>query len=153
MFRQILAGAAAGAAGTTALNTAAYADMAWRGRPSSDTPQQTVEALAARTGLSVPGSGDERANRLSGLGALAGIATGVLIGAAYGAVRSLGVRPPLAVSGLLTGAAAMAVNDAGMTALGVTDPRTWSRTDWVADAVPHLAFGVVTAATYEATAR
>ena len=32
-----------------------------------------------------------------------------------------------------------------MTVLGVTDPRTWAATDWVADVIPHLAYGVLTA--------
>jgi hypothetical protein len=27
----------------------------------------------------------------------------------------------------------------------VTDPRTWTRLDWSADIVPHLAYGAVTA--------
>ena len=39
----ILRGAAAGAAGTTALNVVTYLDMAIRGRPASDTPERSVE--------------------------------------------------------------------------------------------------------------
>jgi hypothetical protein len=27
----------------------------------------------------------------------------------------------------------------------VTDPRTWAPVDWVSDAIPHLAYGAVTA--------
>jgi hypothetical protein len=34
-----------------------------------------------------------------------------------------------------------------MTRMGITDPRHWSTADWLADAVPHLAYGVVTHAT------
>jgi len=34
--------------------------------------------------------------------------------------------------------------------LGVTDPRTWSRADWVSDIVPHLAYGAVTASVLSA---
>jgi hypothetical protein len=34
-----------------------------------------------------------------------------------------------------------------MTALGISDPRTWAAKDWVSDIVPHLAYGMVTAAT------
>ncbi len=34
-----------------------------------------------------------------------------------------------------------------MAALGISDPRTWSAQDWAADVVPHLAYGLVTAAT------
>ena len=41
----VLRGAAAGAAGTTALNAVTYLDMTVRGRGTSSTPEQTVEAL------------------------------------------------------------------------------------------------------------
>jgi len=40
----------------------------------------------------------------------------------------------------------MAATDGSMTALGVTDPRSWAAKDWMADAIPHLAYGAVTAA-------
>jgi hypothetical protein len=33
-----------------------------------------------------------------------------------------------------------------MTLLGVTDPHTWTATDWGADLLPHLAYGAVTSA-------
>ncbi len=36
-----------------------------------------------------------------------------------------------------------------MTLLGVTDPRTWPVSSWVADVVPHVAYGAVTAAVLE----
>ncbi|WP_202925982.1 hypothetical protein [Goekera deserti] len=36
-----------------------------------------------------------------------------------------------------------------MTALGVTDPRTWSATDRVSDVVPHLAYAAVVRATLD----
>jgi hypothetical protein len=32
-----------------------------------------------------------------------------------------------------------------MTVLGVTDPRSWAAEDWVADVIPHLAYGALTA--------
>jgi hypothetical protein len=32
-----------------------------------------------------------------------------------------------------------------MVILGVTDPRSWSGTDWLADLVPHAVYGIVTA--------
>jgi hypothetical protein len=32
-----------------------------------------------------------------------------------------------------------------MAATGLTDPRSWSLADWLSDAVPHVAYGVVTA--------
>ncbi|GII79991.1 hypothetical protein Sru01_49730 [Sphaerisporangium rufum] len=146
----ILAGAAAGAAGTTALNALTYLDMSVRGRPSSDSPERLVEAVEARTPLSVPGAAETRRNRLGGLGALAGIATGIGVGAAFGALRRAGVHPPPAVEAALIGLAAMAATDLSMAALGVSDPRTWQPADWAADLLPHLGYGAVTAATLSA---
>lgn len=141
-----LLGAAAGAAGTTALNTTTYLDMAVRGRPSSSTPEQTVEAAASAAGVSVPGQGEERENRLAGLGPLQGVLAGVTAGALAGVARGLGLRLPWPVSGLVVGATAMAAADGSMAALGVSDPREWDAASWAADAVPHAAYGAVTAA-------
>ena len=49
--RGILAGAAAGAAGTTALNLIAYLDMTLRGRGASSTPEDTVEKVHRGRGM------------------------------------------------------------------------------------------------------
>jgi hypothetical protein len=38
----------------------------------------------------------------------------------------------------------MAAGDVPLARLGISDPRTWSRTDWISDVVPHLAYGAVT---------
>jgi hypothetical protein len=141
----LLLGAAAGAAGTTALNTATYLDMALRGRPSSSTPEDTVEALSQKTHVPVPGDEQSHDNRVAGLGPLTGILAGVGTGALLGALRVAGWRPePLAGALAATGAALLAGN-APMTLLGVTDPRTWPASSWVADVVPHAVYGVVTA--------
>ncbi|GIM96158.1 hypothetical protein Ato02nite_079510 [Paractinoplanes toevensis] len=140
----MLAGAAAGAAGTAALNAATYLDMVWRGRGTSSTPEQTVEAIEDRLPVSVPGEGETRDNRIAGLGSLTGMLTGVGIGAAFGVARAAGFRPPLPVGGALAGITAMASTDVSMTALRVTDPRGWSATDWLSDLVPHLVYGAVT---------
>ena len=102
MMRQILLGAAAGAAGTTVLK--------------------------------------RRSARRSGVG----------VGAAYGGARAFGLRPPVWLAALLTTAGALAGSDGPMTVLGVSDPPTWSTTDWVSDVLPHLAYGAVTAATLAA---
>jgi hypothetical protein len=142
----LLAGAAAGAAGTAALNAATYLDMVWRGRGSSGTPEQTVEAIEDKLPVSVPGVGDTRTNRISGLGSLSGILTGIGIGAAFGVLRRAGLRPPLPVATAVMGLAAMASTDVSMTALRVSDLRSWSAADWLSDLVPHLAYGAVTAA-------
>jgi hypothetical protein len=143
----ILAGAAAGAAGTAALNAATYLDMTIRGRSASDTPQRTVDKLA---GSAVPGEGQTRDNRLTGLGSLSGIVTGVGIGAAFGVLRRLGLRPPALIGGTLVGLAAMAATDSSMASMGISDPRTWSAADWLADLLPHLAYGLVTYGTLRA---
>lgn len=151
IIRQLLSGAAAGAAGTTALNAATYLDMAGRGRPESETPKKTAEELADRAHVDIPGDEDAAGNRASALGALSGIVTGVGVGAAYGLARGLGVRMPLWAGVLATSAGALVGSNGPMTALGVADPREWSTVDWISDVVPHLAYGLVTAATYEAT--
>ena len=138
-------GALAGAAGTTALNALTYLDMSVRARPASELPQRAVEELADRADHPVPGSGEDKQNRLTGLGSLSGIATGVGIGAAAGLFGPILRHLPLAFSSVLIGAGAMAATDASMARLGLTDPKTWSSTDWASDAVPHLGYGVVTA--------
>lgn len=150
MIRMLLLGAAAGAAGTTALNTTTYLDMAGRGRPTSSTPEDTVESLVDVAGGSVPGDEDHRSNRVSGLGALTGIAAGVGVGAAYGLVRGIGWRPGLLLGTLATTLAVEVASNGPMTLLGVTDPRKWPPSSWAADLLPHLAYGGVTAATMSA---
>jgi hypothetical protein len=146
----VLRGAAAGAAGTTALNAVAYLDIAVRGRPTSSTPENTVEKLAEQAHVSIPGAGQTRQNRLQGLGALTGIGAGVGIGVLAGVARAAGLRTHPLLGTLLTGLGAMAFANGPMVVLGVTDPRTWSAVDWVSDVVPHLAYGAVVKATMDA---
>lgn len=143
-----LRGALAGAAGTTALNAVTYLDMAVRGRGTSDTPERLVERAAGAAGVSIPGDGDERDNRLAGLGPLSGTAVGVVVGAVYGALdralarRGRAVPAPVEIAAI--GATAMALSDVPLTVLGISDARTWAAKDWLADGVPHLAYAVVT---------
>jgi uncharacterized membrane protein len=142
-MKKFTRGAVVGAAGTTALNAVGYADMAMRGRPASSVPARVAEQLARRVGGTIPGNDAARQNRLEGLGALAGIATGAGVGALAGqlrgAVRRLG---PLAGPAVI-GGAAMLVTDVTTALLGVSDPRTWDAASWLSDIVPHLAFGAV----------
>jgi hypothetical protein len=149
----ILAGAAAGAAGTAALDAATYLDMAVRGRGSSGTPQQSVEAIEDRLPVSIPGEGETRDNRISGLGSLSGIATGVGVGVAFGLLRRVGLRLPTPVGAVVVGLAAMAATDSSMASLKVSDPRSWSATDWLSDLLPHLVYGAVTYSTLAALDR
>src|SRR5689334_4107298 len=80
----MLRGAAAGAAGTTALNAVTYLDIAIRGRPLSSTPGQSVEKLAELAHVTIPGDAQRRQNRLQGLGPLSGLAAGIGVGVLAG---------------------------------------------------------------------
>jgi hypothetical protein len=141
----LLSGAAAGAAGTTALDVITYLDIAVRGRPTSSTPERTVEAMARLVGLTVPGAGDTLANRLLGLGALTGYAAGIGMGVILGLACALGWRPGLLVATLVATLVALIGTNGPMTVLGVTDPRTWGLVGWISDLVPHFGYGIVTA--------
>ena len=146
----MLRGAAAGAAGTTALNAVTYLDMAVRGRGTSSTPEQTVEKLAATAHVPIPGDGDTRHNRVQGLGPLMGLVAGIGVGVVGGLARASGYRSAKPVGITLTTLGVLLVANGPMTALGITDPRTWSRTDWLSDLVPHLAYGAVVKTTMDA---
>jgi uncharacterized membrane protein len=150
MIGSLRRGLVAGAAGTVVLNAVGYLDMALRGRPASKLPERVVDALAARLDREVPGRGRRAESRRTAIGALAGMGNGLLTGVLASVVRSTGVRFAPPVGAVLTGAAAMAVTDLPAAALGVTDPRTWSRTDWIADAVPHLGYGAAVQSVLEA---
>ncbi|MCO5971686.1 hypothetical protein [Actinoallomurus soli] len=140
----LLSGALAGAAGTAALNAVTYADMALRGRSGSQVPEQVVEKTTERAGVSL-GEDETAENRRQALGALLGFGVGIGVGVAYGLIRSRGRTLPDA---LALGAAASVASEGPAVALGLTDPRTWGAAGWISDVVPHLAYGIVTAATY-----
>jgi hypothetical protein len=144
LVRNVLRGAAGGAAGTTALDAATYLDMALRGRPSSSTPQDVVEKVSDTSGIDVPGQGETRDNRVHGIAPLMGIVTGVGVGALLGLARAVGWRPSAVTEVVAAAGLALVGANAPMTALGVTDPRSWSTTDWAADVIPHLVYGAVT---------
>ncbi|RBY81649.1 hypothetical protein DQ238_06340 [Geodermatophilus sp. TF02-6] len=145
-----LRGAAAGAAGSTALNGVTYLDMAVRGRPTSSTPEQTVEKLADKAHVPIPGDDEKRSNRVQGLGPMTGLVAGVGVGVVVGLVRAAGFRSRPLVGTLLTTAGVLVAANGPMTVLGITDPRTWSATDWVSDLVPHLTYGAVVKTTMDA---
>jgi len=151
-FRALVVGTAAGAVGTAALNIATYADMASRGRPSSETPSTLVKNVAASAGIEPLAADDDTAkNRRSGVGALLGYANGLAVGALYGAVRpSLRGRVPPLAAGLATGALAMALSDVPAARAGATDPKTWTFDAWLADIVPHALYGLAVAFAYDA---
>ncbi|BCJ62659.1 hypothetical protein [Micromonospora endophytica] len=139
-------GLVAGAVGSTALNIVTYLDMVLRARPASQTPQQSAAKVADAVHLDL-GLDGQADNRRSGLGALMGYGAGLATAVGF-ALLTRGRRQPLPRAAALLGGAAMTVADGSLTLLRVTDPRTWRRTDWIADLVPHLAYGITAAATW-----
>ena len=150
MTGTFLRGLAAGAAGTVALDAVGHLDMLLRGRPASPVPGRLVDAVAQRIGRPVPGRGSGQESRRSALAALAGLGNGLGVGVLASAARSSGVRFPALVGAVFAGATSAAATDLAIAGLGVGDPRAWSAADWVADAVPHLAYGVAVQAVLEA---
>jgi len=158
---RLIAGVVAGAAGTLALSVTSYLDMLLRGRPGSKLPARMAERLADEAGISLAFEGDSQAageggqaaspvdNRREALGALLGYANGLGIGLGYGIVRLLLPRPPLWLAGGILGSSAMAASDVPATRLGLTRPQEWTAADWAADVIPHAAYGLVTALTFE----
>lgn len=142
--RPLLYGAAAGAAGCTALDMVGYADMAWRTRPASSTPEVTLRKLAEKLHVRIPGEGEALKNRIAGLAPMTGYAAGIGMGAALALARAAGWRPTLTTEYAVATLGALVGTNGPMTVLGVTDPRTWSATDWISDIVPHVAYAVVT---------
>jgi hypothetical protein len=153
MRDHLIAGLLAGAAGTTALNAVTYLDMAVRGRPASDIPEELAGRAAGGAGLDL-GDEETAANRRQGLAGLLGIGVGVGVSAAYGLLDGLvgdtrSTRGEVAVSAVALGFVAMLGSDVPSTAAGLTDPRDWPASSWISDAVPHLAYGAVAAITYD----
>jgi hypothetical protein len=145
-----LRGAAAGAAGTTALNAVTYLDMVVRGRAASSTPERSVEKLADLAHVPIPGDGEKRKNRVQALAGLTGLVAGTGFGTLVGLARATVFRTNPLVGTALTTAGVLVATNGPMTAFGITDPRTWSTADWLSDLVPHLAYGVVVTATLDA---
>ncbi|MBB4689105.1 hypothetical protein [Amycolatopsis jiangsuensis] len=141
LMRGVARGVTAGAAGTTALNAASGLDSVVRARPASTVPEQLVERVAKDA---IPGRGKVRKNRVAALGPLAGIGNGVGIGGLAGGLRAVGLRLPAGLGGPVLGLAAMVATDGPVALTKVSRPAEWSTDDWLADIVPHLAYGVVT---------
>ena len=137
----------AGAAGATALNAVTYLDMAVRARPASTAGEDSVSKIADLAHLPL-GKDESADNRKAGLGPLLGFATSAATAVTYVALG--GRRLPIASSTVALTALAMVASNAPMTALHITDPRSWKAADWVSDLVPHLAYGWVTALTLRA---
>ncbi len=155
LARDLAHGLIAGATGTVALNVATYLDMALRARPASPVPTQTAKELADAADVDLAPDNEEETeqNRSQGLGALLGYVSGLGFGGMYGllAPRLGGASVPIGAGALTL--ATMAGSNVPATVGGVTDPREWSAKDWVADIIPHLLYGIVTAAVFNTISR
>jgi hypothetical protein len=139
-MNRIIRGTIAGAVGIVALDVATHLDMAVRGRPPSALPAKAADEL---------GEGEQAGNRASGLGALLGYLTGLVVACVYALVAPRAGKRT-AADGLALGAIAMVAADAPMVALGLTKPRSWDVPDWLSDAIPYLAYGMAVALTVDA---
>ena len=140
----LTSGMIAGAAGSTALNAFSYTKQAFNGQPSSATPDQAAQAVIQSVGGEVPGTPAKKAARLEGLGPLSGLGVGLGIGALAGMLRAAGIKIPMPAAPVVLGLGAMAVSDGVMTAVGITEPRTWTPSSVLQDALPHVVYGAVT---------
>jgi hypothetical protein len=107
-------------------------------------PGEAAEKIADQVDIDL-GSGDEAENRKSALGALLGYLTGLAVGLGLFSGRR---RIPTLRGGIAVGLVAMAVADLPMVKLELTDPSTWKQSDWIADIVPHVIYGVIATAVY-----
>src|SRR6185437_5966163 len=98
----------------------------------------------------IPGKGDDRDNRLAGLGPLTGILVGTAIGVTAAFARPVLAKIPAPLAAATLGALAMAGSDGPLVALGITKPGDWTAADWASDVIPHLGYGAVTYTTLTA---
>lgn len=98
-------------------------------------------------GTEVPGVARTSSNRSEGLGALAGMGVGVGVGVAASLLRTERIKALKPLAAIAVGLGAMLVSDSVMAALGVSDPREWTSKSVAMDALPHLAYGLMTTAT------
>lgn len=164
MSNRIVAGLVAGAAGTLAMQLAGHLDALIRGEAPSRSAAEIGGRLADEIGLpldydvdaddtSSDGGSETLDKRIQrrqeALGTLVEIGNGLTIGLLYGVARVVLPKAPSWLAGGALGALSMAAADYPAARLGVTDPERWRGTDWLADVVPHMVYGVVTAATFE----
>jgi hypothetical protein len=143
-------GLIAGAAGTMALDATTYADMLLRGRPPSELPGEAAAKFAKQVGFDLQGDDDRTKARREGLGAVLGYGTGAAVGVAAAFVLGDRAGRRVVGQGLALGACAMLASMVPMTAQGLTDPREWGLEGWLADVVPHAAYGLAAAAALRA---
>lgn len=158
MLSSTLRGIIAGATGTVALDISTYMDMAIRGRSSSNAPSKMIDAVAQKihpplSTQSSSSNNQSAQNRESGLGCLLGYGNGLGTRVIYGILRSQFEEVPAQLAAPLVGLTAMAASDVPLVALRVSNPKTWGISGWLTDTIPHLIYGIVTVATYEALSK
>ena len=137
-------GLAAGCVGLVALEMTSYLDQFVRARASSDSPTELGRRLADEADLDL-GVGEARTNRASALGPLAGYSDGLGLGVAWGLLAPTGANVAAGTALLATGA--WIGSNGPLLALGISDPRDWTRQEWLTDLWPHVAYGLATAVT------
>ena len=144
LVRNLLYGAASGAAGTAALNALTYVDIAVRDREPSDLPARMAGVLAKKAGIDL-----QSKNRREAFGALLGYADGFFAGALLGLVRpaSRGVSPAAVAIGLT--ALTMLLSEGTATRFGQTNPAQWSAADWASDIAFRMVYGLVACAVFD----
>ncbi|HET7814180.1 MAG TPA: hypothetical protein VFL13_07385 [Candidatus Baltobacteraceae bacterium] len=147
-FDGAVRGVLAGAAGTAMLNAVTYADMTIRDRPASELPGKMVDKLAQELHAPKPAG-----NRRQGLGAMLGYLDGFGSGVLYGMLRPRMRAVPWSVAAVALAAFTMAASEGSAAAIKQTDPKQWSAADWIADIVPRLVYGAVTAYAFDILAR
>lgn len=144
-------GILAGAAGTLALDVYTYLDILASARPPSTLPATTVRKLAERVGMSDLADDDDSAgNRRNGAGALLGYGVGLGAGVGYAALRPYFEDwLPWPIAGVILGASTLALSEGSATALGATDWKDWTASEWLADIIPRTLYGLTVAYVYE----
>ncbi len=128
-----------------ALFTRPFFDLTAAEAPGRLDPEGRLGDLAGKNVLCLAGGGGRQS-------ALLGFVNGLSTGAAYGLVRSQLDDLPVPLAGIVVGLTAMAASDLPLVAARASNPKTWGVSGWLADLIPHLIYGFVTVATYEALA-
>jgi hypothetical protein len=146
---RVVAGLLAGASGMAAIDGVTWLDMLARGRPPNDVPERSVAMLLRKVGIDIV---DDRRpateHRKMALGALAGYGVGLGLGALYGIVAGPR-RPRVRAAGAALGVAALLSTDVPLLLQGLMRPADGGSVNFMAaDLVPHLTYGLATAAAY-----
>lgn len=99
--------------------------------------------------LSAENDHEKAKNRRSAAGALLGYLSGIGVSMTYSVLSNGRGESRLVPTGVALGLAAMVMADIPIVVTGNGDPRTWSGADCLSDLIPHLAYGLTSAAVLE----